>query len=130
MDLFDKTWPQPRVEELRRNGIYAYFLPIGTPQDPEIEVRGRRMIMVGSNNYLGLANDPRMKEAAYEAIKRYGTGCAGSRFLNGTFEVHEQLERKLVEFKGWGAALVFSTGYQANLGIISCLVGRNDVVGA
>lgn len=128
MDLFDKAWKFTRADDLRKNDIYAYFLPIGTPQDPEIELKGKRMIMVGSNNYLGLANDPRMKQAAHEAIDAYGTGCTGSRFLNGTFEVHEQLEEKLTKFKGWGQALVFSTGYQANVGVVSCLVGRNDVV--
>ncbi len=91
-------------------------------------MNGRRMIMVGSNNYLGLTNHPKVKEAAIEAIKKYGTGCAGSRFLNGTLDIHVELEEKLARFIRKEAALIFSTGFQVNLGVISALVGKDDVV--
>ncbi|MBM4325009.1 MAG: pyridoxal phosphate-dependent aminotransferase family protein, partial [Deltaproteobacteria bacterium] len=95
-------------------------------QDSEVMVNGKRVIMVGSNNYLGLTNHPRVKEAAIKAVEKYGSGCAGSRFLNGNLEIHEELEAKLARFFRKEAALVFATGYQTNLGAISALVGRND----
>jgi 8-amino-7-oxononanoate synthase len=109
-------------------GIYPYFRVIESAQDPEVIMNGRRMIMVGSNNYLGLTNHPAVKEAAIEAVKKYGSGCAGSRFLNGTLDIHVRLEEKLARFIRKEAALVFSTGFQVNLGVISALIGKDDVV--
>jgi len=113
--------------ELKANGCYFYFRKLESPQDAEVVVNGRRVIMIGSNNYLGLTNHPRVKEAAMKAIEKFGSGCAGSRFLNGNLEIHEELEMKLARFFRKEAALVFATGYQTNLGTISALVGRNDV---
>lgn len=128
MDVFEKCGKIfEQTQELRASGYYFFFRRIESPQDSEVIVDGRRLIMVGSNNYLGLTNHPRVKEAAIKAIEKYGSGCAGSRFLNGNLEIHEELETKLAAFFRKDAALVFSTGYQTNLGAISALVGRNDV---
>jgi 8-amino-7-oxononanoate synthase len=127
-DIFDKCSRFEKAKELISQGIYPYFRVIESPQDPEIIMNGRRMIMIGSNNYLGLTNHPKVKEAAIEAIRKYGTGCAGSRFLNGTLTIHVDLEEKLARFMGKEAALIFSTGFQVNLGVISSLVGKDDVV--
>jgi 8-amino-7-oxononanoate synthase len=127
-DIFDKCSRFEKAKELISQGIYPYFRVIESPQDPEIIMNGRRMIMIGSNNYLGLTNHPKVKEAAIEAIRKYGTGCAGSRFLNGTLTIHVELEEKLARFTGKEAALIFSTGFQVNLGVISALVGKDDVV--
>ncbi len=128
MDVFEKC---ERVNEQYRSvynsGNYFFFRKLESAQDSEVVVNGRRVIMVGSNNYLGLTNHPRVKEAAIKAIEKYGSGCAGSRFLNGNLEIHEELEAKLARFFRKEAALVFATGYQTNLGAISALVGRNDV---
>lgn len=109
-------------------GYYPYFLPLSENDGTEVEYHGHRLIMAGSNNYLGLTTDPRVKEASLEATRRFGTSCTGSRFLNGSLDMHEQLERELAEFVGKEAALVFSTGFQVNLGTISALVGRDDYV--
>jgi 8-amino-7-oxononanoate synthase len=109
-------------------GFYPYFRVVESEQDPEVIVEGRKMIMLGSNNYLGLTSHPRVKEAAIAAVKKYGSGCAGSRFLNGTLDIHVQLEEKLAKFFRKENALTFSTGYQTNLGIISSLAGKDDVV--
>jgi 8-amino-7-oxononanoate synthase len=127
-DLFEKCFRFNRAKELMDLGIYPYFRTIESAQDPEVFMDGRRMIMVGSNNYLGLTNDRRVKEAAIKAIEKYGTGCAGSRFLNGTLDIHVELEEKLARFVRKEAALIFSTGFQVNLGIISALVGKDDIV--
>jgi len=127
-DIFDKCSRFEKARDLISQGIYPYFRVIESPQDPEIMMNGRRMIMIGSNNYLGLTNHPKVKEAAIEAIRKYGTGCAGSRFLNGTLTIHVELEEKLARFMGKEAALIFSTGFQVNLGVISSLVGKDDVV--
>ncbi len=127
-DLFAKCFRFRKAREIMELGLYPYFRVIESAQDPVVYLRGRRMIMVGSNNYLGLTNDPRVKEAAVRAIQRYGTGCAGSRFLNGTLDIHIQLEEKLARFMKREAALVFSTGFQVNLGVISALVGKDDAV--
>ncbi|HEY3122917.1 MAG TPA: pyridoxal phosphate-dependent aminotransferase family protein [Thermoanaerobaculia bacterium] len=108
--------------------MYSFFRVIESAQDPEVSIGGRRLIMLGSNNYLGLTNDPRVKEAAIEAIRRYGSGCAGSRFLNGTLDLHVLLEERLAEFTRQDAAVTFATGFQVNLGAISCLVGKGDTV--
>ncbi len=101
--------------------LYPYFRIIESAQDPEVIMDGKKMIMVGSNNYLGLTNHPKVKEASIEAVKKYGTGCAGSRFLNGTLDIHVKLEEKLTRFIRKEDALVFSTGFQVNLGVISAL---------
>jgi len=128
MGLFEKCAKATEYESgLKESGHYFFFRKLDSPQDPEVVVNGKRVIMIGSNNYLGLTNHPRVKEAAIKAIEKYGSGCAGSRFLNGNLEIHEELERKLARFLRKEAALVFSTGYQTNLGVISALVGRNDV---
>ena len=109
-------------------GLYPYFIPIERPEGPDAMVNGRRLIMLGSNNYLGLSTDPRVKEAAVQAIQTYGTGCTGSRFLNGTLRLHEELEESLADFVGIERALVFPSGYQTNVGVITALLGRHDVV--
>ncbi len=128
MDLFDKCLKiYEQTEQLKKDGNYFYFRRLESPQDSEVVINGKRVIMTGSNNYLGLTNHPRVKEAAIHAIEKYGCGCAGSRFLNGTLEIHEALEEKLARFFRKEAALVFATGYQTNLGAISALIGRNDV---
>ena len=127
-DAFEKVFRFSAAKELMDAGVYAYFTAVESAQAPEVVVRGRKMIMAGSNNYLGLASHPRMKAAAKEAIEKFGTGCAGSRFLNGTLSLHKDLEAKLARFKRRPAALVYATGYQANLGIVSCLVGKNDIL--
>jgi len=127
-DIFEKCSRFDKAKELISKGIYPYFRVIESAQDPEIIMNGRRMIMIGSNNYLGLTNHPKVKEAAIDAIKKYGTGCAGSRFLNGTLTIHVELEEKLARFMRKEAALVFSTGFQVNLGVISALAGKDDVI--
>lgn len=127
-DLFDKCYRFTKAKELINAGMYPYFRVIQSAQDPEVVINGRNMIMVGSNNYLGLTNHPKVKEAAMDAIKKYGSGCAGSRFLNGTLDIHVRLEEKLARFIRKEAALVFSTGFQVNLGVISALAGKDDVI--
>ena len=128
MDIFEKCSKiYEQTQELKRSGYYFFFRKLESPQDAEVVVNGRRVIMIGSNNYLGLTNHPRVKEAAIKAIEKFGSGCAGSRFLNGNLEIHEELETKLARFFRKEAALVFATGYQTNLGTISALLGRNDV---
>lgn len=127
-DIFEKCIKFTRAKELMSHGIYPYFRVIESAQDPEVIMNGRRMIMIGSNNYLGLTNHPKVKEAAIEAVKKYGSGCAGSRFLNGTLDIHVDLENKLARFMRKEAALVFSTGFQVNLGVISALIGKDDAV--
>jgi len=128
VDLFDKCYGFTEAKEAIAAGIYPYFIPLTGNEGSVAIFRGRRLIMCGSNNYLGLTTDPRVRQAAIDAIQTYGTSCTGSRFLNGTLEMHEQLEHELAEFVGKEAALVFSTGMQVNLGVISSLVGRGDYV--
>ena len=128
MDIFEKCRKFTRAREIMAAGYYPYFQPIESSADTEVWVRGERKIMIGSNNYLGLTHHPCILEAAEAALKRYGSGCTGSRFLNGNMDLHEQLEERLARYLGTEAALVFSTGYQTNLGAISTLVGRNDKV--
>ncbi len=128
MDIFEKCFRYTAAREARRAGYYPYFQAIESGQGSQVTIRGKRMIMIGSNNYLGLTSHPKLQEAAIKAVKKYGSGCTGSRFLNGTLDIHEELEVKLAEFMGKKAALVFSTGFQTNLGAISTLVGRGDVV--
>ncbi|MGH2592533.1 MAG: aminotransferase class I/II-fold pyridoxal phosphate-dependent enzyme [Anaerolineae bacterium] len=130
MDLFQKVRESDRareVQEAMAAGIYPYFLPLQDTEGTEVIMDGRRILMIGSNNYLGLTTHPKVREAAIEAIKRYGTSCTGSRFLNGTLALHLELEQRLAQFVGKEAALVFSTGMQVNLGTISALVQRGDV---
>ncbi len=128
--FFDKCYrfEEEEYQRIVRAGVYSFFRVVGSPQDPEVVLDGRRMIMLGSNNYLGLTNDPRVKEAAIEAIRKYGSGCAGSRFLNGTLDLHVRLEERLAEFMRREAAITFATGFQVNLGSISCLAGKGDTV--
>jgi len=128
LDLFEKCRKYTAAKEVMAAGFYPYFSVVESEQNPEVIVGGRKMIMLGSNNYLGLTSHPQVKEAAIEAVKKYGSGCAGSRFLNGTLDIHVKLEEKLSTFFRKDAALTFSTGYQTNLGIISSLAGKDDVV--
>lgn len=127
-DIFDKCHKFTAARDAMAAGIYPYFRIIESAQEPEVIVEGKKMIMIGSNNYLGLTNHPKVKESAVEAIRKYGSGCAGSRFLNGTLDIHVQLEGKLAHFIRKQSALVFSTGFQTNLGVISALVGKDDIV--
>jgi 8-amino-7-oxononanoate synthase len=130
MDLFQKVRDSERIRDAREAtaaGLYPYFLPLEDTEGSEVTMDGRRILMMGSNNYLGLTTHPKVREAAIEAIKRYGTSCTGSRFLNGTLALHHELEHRLAKFAGKQAALVFSTGMQVNLGTISSLVQRGDV---
>jgi 8-amino-7-oxononanoate synthase len=128
MDVFEKCLKiYETTQGLRASGHYFFFRKLESAQDSEVVVSGKRVIMIGSNNYLGLTSHPRVKEAAIKAIEKFGSGCAGSRFLNGNLEIHEELETKLARFFRKEAALVFATGYQTNLGTISALLGRNDV---
>jgi 8-amino-7-oxononanoate synthase len=128
MDIFQKCSEFTIAREAIAAGIYPYFIPLAENEGTEAVFEGRRLIMCGSNNYLGLTIHPKVVQAAHDAIDRYGTSCTGSRFLNGTLELHEQLERELAAWVGKESALVFSTGMQTNLGTISALVGRGDIV--
>ncbi|WP_179413672.1 serine palmitoyltransferase [Mucilaginibacter sp. E4BP6] len=111
---------------IREKGLYPYFRPIESGQDTEVMIDHKRVLMFGSNSYLGLTSHPKIKEASKKAIDKYGTGCAGSRFLNGTLDIHIELENRLARYVGKEAAVLFSTGFQVNLGVLSCITGRND----
>ena len=129
MDIFKKCIKATEYESgLKEKGHYFFFRKLESPQDSEVVVNGKRVIMIGSNNYLGLSSHPRVKKAAVSAIEKFGSGCSGSRFLNGNLAIHEELETKLARFCRKEAAVVFATGYQTNLGAISALVDRNDAV--
>ncbi len=128
MDIFDKCHQFTRARDAVREGWYPYFRPIQSGPGSRVMVDGREMIMIGSNNYMGLTGHPKVVEAAIEATKKYGSGCTGSRFLNGTLDIHLELEEKLADFVGKEAALCFSTGFQTNQGAISALVGKDDIV--
>jgi 8-amino-7-oxononanoate synthase len=128
MDLFEKCAAYKDAREVKAAGLYPYFIPLTDSEGSEVTVGDHRLIMIGSNNYLGLTTHPKVRQAAIDAIRRYGTSCTGSRFLNGTLELHLELERRLANFVGKEAALVFSTGYQTNVGTISSVVGRGDFV--
>ena len=128
MDIFEKCYGYTEAKEAIANGSYPYFIPMAESEGTEAVFQGHRLIMCGSNNYLGLTTDPRVHKAAIDAVERFGTSCTGSRFLNGTLELHERLEHELAEWVGKEAALVFSTGMQTNLGVISALVMRGDVI--
>ena len=126
--LFDKCRQFTKAREIQAAGLYPYFKPISESEDTVVTIEGKKRIMLGSNNYLGLTHHPKVLEAAQRALYQYGSGCTGSRFLNGTLDLHHQLEDALARFLGKEECLVFSTGYNANLGFISALVGRGDVV--
>ena len=126
MDLFAKCYVPSIADGFREKGIYPYFHALETRQGPEVVMEGKRRIMLGSNNYLGLTSCPEVVEAGVRALEEFGTGCSGSRFLNGTLSMHLELEHELARFLRKEAAMTFSTGFQSNLGIISALVGRSD----
>ncbi len=127
MDVLQKCADYSFARELRSEQLYPYFRRISSPQDPVVTIDSEKVIMLGSNNYLGLTNHPEVKEASSKAILKYGTGCAGSRLLNGTLDIHVELDERLAIFMKTEAALTFATGYQVNLGVLSCLLGRHDV---
>jgi len=124
--LQEKVAHFTRAEEIKKAGLYPYFRVIESDQDTEVMINHKNVLMFGSNSYLGLTNHPDIKKAAINAINKYGSGCAGSRFLNGTLDIHLELEEKLADFVGKEAALVFSTGFQVNIGVIPALLGRHD----
>ena len=128
MDLFEKCRKPSLAKQLRQEGIYPYFHALESRQDAEVIMEGKRRIMLGSNNYLGLTTNPEIVEAGIHAFERYGSGCSGSRFLNGTLEMHLELEQELARFLRKEAVITFSTGFQSNLGIISAIVGMHDYV--
>ena len=128
MDLFKKCFDYTRIDDLKEAGLYPYFHYLTSGQDTVVQMEGKRTIMIGSNNYLGLTSNQEVIDAGVEAIKKYGSGCSGSRFLNGTLDMHIQLEKELAEFLHKEDCVTFSTGFQSNLGIISAVAGRNDVI--
>jgi len=128
LSLFDKCGRFTRAREVQAAGIYPYFQPISATTANRVTIEGRELVMAGSNNYLGLTDHPRVKEAANDAVNRFGSGCTGSRFLNGTLDLHVDLEERLARFADKEAALTMSTGFQTNLGTISTLVAREDVI--
>jgi 8-amino-7-oxononanoate synthase len=128
MDIFDKCLQYSAAREMKAAGLYPYFLPLEDTEGTEVTIGGRRILMIGSNNYLGLTTDPRVRQAAIDAVNQFGTSCTGSRFLNGTLALHQELEERLADYVQKQAGLVFSTGYQVNLGVISSVVGRGEVV--
>ena len=127
MDIFQKCRDYTHAREMRRESLYPYYRAISSPQSPLVTINGQKVVMLGSNNYLGLTDHPEVKEAAARALSRYGTGCAGSRLLNGTLDIHVELEEQLAAFMQTEDALSFSTGFQVNLGVLSCLLGRHDM---
>src|ERR1700743_211750 len=124
--LHDKIAQFKDAAMIREKGLYPYFRPIESGQDTEVMIDGQRVLMFGSNSYLGLTSHPKVKEASKKAIDKYGTGCAGSRFLNGTLDIHLELERRLATYVGKESSVLFSTGFQVNLGVLSSITGRND----
>ena len=115
-------------QEAKAAGVYPYFRAISSEQDPEVIINGKKVLMFGSNCYSGLVNDPRIKEAAIEAVRKYGTGCAGSPFLNGTLDLHKQLEAAIAEYIGKEDVMIYSTGFEVNLGVVECLTGPKDYI--
>ena len=128
ISLFEKCRKFTRADEIKAQGLYPYFKPISESEDTVVVIEGQKRIMLGSNNYLGLTHHPKVLEAATRALHIYGSGCTGSRFLNGTLDLHLQLEDSLARFLGKDDCIVFSTGYNANLGLISGLVTKGDVI--
>ncbi|MDP3582057.1 MAG: aminotransferase class I/II-fold pyridoxal phosphate-dependent enzyme, partial [Ignavibacteria bacterium] len=129
LDLFNKCLEFTRADDIKALGFYPYFRPIEENEGPVVQIEGKKVVMAGSNNYLGLTAHPKVKEAALDAIRKYGTGCSGSRYLTGTLDLHIELERRLAQFFGLEAVLLFSTGYQSAQGIIPTLVqGKSEYV--
>jgi 8-amino-7-oxononanoate synthase len=128
LDLFTKCYEFTRADEVKASGYYPYFRPIEENEGPVVQIEGKKVIMAGSNNYLGLTAHPKVKEAAIKAIEKYGTGCSGSRYLTGTLDLHIRLEERLAKFFNKEAVLLFSTGYQTAQGIIPTLVQRGEFV--
>lgn len=128
MDLFRKCTQFTRAKEVMDSGMYPYFRAIQSGPGSHVMINGKEMIMIGSNNYLGLTGHPKVVEAAIDAVKKYGTGCTGSRLMNGTLDIHEELEYRLAKFMQCEAVLCFSTGFQVNQGVISTIVGKDDLV--
>jgi 8-amino-7-oxononanoate synthase len=128
MDLFEKCTAFTDAKTLQQHGLYPFFKPLQGAAGPRVVSEGKERVMVGSNNYLGLTQHPRVVEAAKKALDKYGTGCTGSRFLNGNTDLHEELEHELAKYLQREAVLVYATGFMANLGSISCLVGRKDII--
>lgn len=128
MDLFDKCYNYQDAKMLQQAGVYPFFRAIQNAAGPRVLTEGKERVMIGSNNYLGLTQHPRVKEAAQKAIEKYGTGCTGSRFLNGNLDLHEELEAELAKYLQREAVLVYASGFLANLGSISCMVGRKDII--
>ncbi|NDV59737.1 aminotransferase class I/II-fold pyridoxal phosphate-dependent enzyme [Bacteroides sp. 519] len=126
--LQDKLTKYDLPQQVKAKGVYPYFRCIESEQHTEVVMSGRKVLMFGSNSYLGLTNHPKVIEAAVEATKKYGTGCAGSRFLNGTLDIHIELEKELAQFVGKEDAIIYSTGFQVNLGVVSCVTGREDYI--
>jgi 8-amino-7-oxononanoate synthase len=127
-DLFAKVATLTKPRQVEEMGCYPFFIPIESEAGPVVTIAGRKLVMLGSNNYLGLTQDPRVKEAAIKAVEKYGSGCTGSRLMNGTLDLHRRLEARLAKFVQKEDALVFTTGFQTNLGVISALVGRHDTI--
>ncbi|MBO6794264.1 MAG: aminotransferase class I/II-fold pyridoxal phosphate-dependent enzyme [Balneolaceae bacterium] len=127
-DIFHKAHSFTRADEVKAMGLYPYFKPLEATDGTIVEIEGRKVIMAGSNNYLGLTNDQRTIKAAQDALTKYGTGCTGSRYLNGTLDIHLELEEKLADFMGKEGCVLFSTGYQTNEGAIQTIAGRNDLI--
>jgi len=128
MDIFTKAFNYTQPEEYQSKGLYPYFRPIETGSDTEVYIQGKKMVMLGSNSYMGLTFNERTIREAVESIQKHGTGCAGSRFLNGTLIIHEELEQKLARFMHKESALLFSTGFMTNQGILATIMGKNDIV--
>lgn len=127
-DIFSKAFNFTKADEVKAMGLYPYFKPLEATDGTIVEIEGKEVIMAGSNNYLGLTNDRRTIEAAQAALDKYGTGCTGSRYLNGTLDIHLELEEKLAAFMGKESCVLFSTGYQTNEGSIQTIAGRNDII--
>lgn len=127
-DIFDKAFGYTKADEVKALGLYPYFKPLQATDGTIVEIEGNQVIMAGSNNYLGLTNDQRTIEAAQAAIVKYGTGCTGSRYLNGTLDLHLELEERLADFMNKESCVLFSTGYQTNEGSIQTIAGRNDII--
>lgn len=126
--LQEKLAKYTAPQQAKAAGVYPYFRAISSEQEPEVLIDGKKVLMFGSNCYSGLISDPRIKEAAIEATKKYGTGCAGSPFLNGTLDLHKKLEQRIAEYIGKEDVMIYSTGFEVNLGVVSCLTGREDYI--
>ena len=128
LPLFNKVKKFAVIRSIVPPDVYPFFRPFSSAQDTEVMINGQKVLMLGSNSYMGLTNHPEIKEAVHAAVKKYGSGCAGSRFLNGTLDIHLELEEELARFVGKEAVLLYSTGFQANFGTIGCMVGRGEYV--